>query len=214
MPRPTRPAARASLGLDAFLTQRTAVEPGEPVGVNILKDEIAFYPVLYWPVLASARALPEATLAKIDAYMKQGGMIIFDTQDFRPGPADGLHRVRGEGGAALQRLIGNARHAAPGAGAGAPRADQVVLPAALLPRPLGWRPAVGRGRYRHQRASDQGGRKAQRADGVTSIIVTSNDFAAAWALDDRGPPLYPVVPGASSSARWRSAPASTSSCMR
>ena len=26
-------------------------------------------------------------------------------------------------------------------------------------------------------------------------MITSNDFASAWALDDRGRPLYPVVPG-------------------
>ena len=26
-------------------------------------------------------------------------------------------------------------------------------------------------------------------------MVTSNDFAAAWALDDRSNPLYPCVPG-------------------
>jgi len=26
-------------------------------------------------------------------------------------------------------------------------------------------------------------------------MITSNDFAAAWALDDRGRPIYPVVPG-------------------
>ena len=32
-------------------------------------------------------------------------------------------------------------------------------------------------------------------DGVSSILITSNDFAAAWAVDDRGRPLYPVVPG-------------------
>ena len=44
------------------------------------------------------------------------------------------------------------------------------------------------------RDSDQG-RQARRVDGVSSIIVTSNDFAAAWALDDSGQPLYPVVPG-------------------
>ena len=39
------------------------------------------------------------------------------------------------------------------------------------------------------------GRKARRADGVSSILITSNDFASAWALDDRNRPLYPVVPG-------------------
>ena len=42
----------------------------------------------------------------------------------------------------------------------------------------------------------QGGRKAQHADGVTSIIITSNDFAAAWATDDSGPPpLSRACPG-------------------
>ena len=43
--------------------------------------------MLYWPVLANARPLPEATLTKIDAYMKQGGMIIFDTKDYGAGHA-------------------------------------------------------------------------------------------------------------------------------
>jgi Domain of unknown function (DUF4159) len=32
-------------------------------------------------------------------------------------------------------------------------------------------------------------------DGVASLIVGGNDWAAAWALDARGQPLYPVVPG-------------------
>jgi hypothetical protein len=30
---------------------------------------------------------------------------------------------------------------------------------------------------------------------VSSIIIGSNDYAAAWALDDRGEPLYAVIPG-------------------
>jgi hypothetical protein len=37
--------------------------------------------------------------------------------------------------------------------------------------------------------------RARRTDGVTSVVVTSNDFASAWALDDSNRPLYPVVPG-------------------
>jgi hypothetical protein len=43
-------------------------------------------------------------------------------------------------------------------------------------------------------AADQG-RRARRADGVTTILVTPNDLASAWALDERGQPLFPVVPG-------------------
>ena len=38
-------------------------------------------------------------------------------------------------------------------------------------------------------------RRARVSDGVTSIIVTPNDLAAAWALDESGRPLYPTVGG-------------------
>ena len=32
-------------------------------------------------------------------------------------------------------------------------------------------------------------------DGVSPIIIGSNDYAAAWATDEFSRPLYPVVPG-------------------
>ena len=32
-------------------------------------------------------------------------------------------------------------------------------------------------------------------DGVSSILITSNDLASAWAIDDVGRHIYPVVPG-------------------
>jgi hypothetical protein len=35
----------------------------------------------------------------------------------------------------------------------------------------------------------------RNSDGVSSILITSNDFAAAWGSDERGLPLYPVPPG-------------------
>ena len=103
--RPTIRAAWGLIGLGRVLTSRTAVEPGEPFGVNIASDEIAFFPILYWPVLANAQVLSEATLAKIDAYMKQGGMIIFDTRDYGQGMPSGLPSA-GREGTALQRLLG------------------------------------------------------------------------------------------------------------
>ena len=37
--------------------------------------------------------------------------------------------------------------------------------------------------------------RSRRTDGVSSIIITSNDLASAWALDSANRPLYPVVPG-------------------
>ena len=37
--------------------------------------------------------------------------------------------------------------------------------------------------------------RSRRTDGVTSIVVTSNDLASAWALDDGNRPIYAAVPG-------------------
>jgi len=188
----TDEASRQGLiGLGKFLIARTAVEPGEPYAVNILNDEIVFYPMLYWPVLANARPLPEATLTKIDAYMKQGGMIIFDTKDYGQGVPVGFS-FRSEGGTPLSRLLGNLD---------IPRLEPVpehhVLTKAfylLRSFPGRWEGGQLWVEAEAPRDSDQG-RQARRVDGVSSLLVTSNDFAAAWALDARNQPLYPVVPG-------------------
>lgn len=186
-------ASRTGLaGLCKVLAARTAVEPGEPYGINIVTDEIAFFPILYWPVLGNAQALTDATLAKIDAYMKQGGMIVFDTRDFGQGVPTGLN-VQGRGGTPLQRLLGRLD---------TPRLEPVPEGHVLTKSFYLLRTFPGRwdgGQlWVEAESSDNGsdnGRKARRADGVSSILVTSNDFAAAWALDDRNRPLYPTVPG-------------------
>jgi hypothetical protein len=179
------------IGLGKFLTARTAVEPGEPFAVNILTDEIVFFPILYWPVLANARPLPEPVLAKIDAYMKQGGMIIFDTKDHGQGFPTGF-TLRAEGGTPLQRLLGNLD---------IPRLEpvpehHVLTKSFFLLRSFPGRWDGGQLWVEAEPPSDPDqGRQARRVDGVSSILVTSNDFAAAWALDERNRPLYPVVPG-------------------
>ncbi len=188
----TDEASRVGLrGLNKFLIARTAVEPGEPYAVNILNDEIAFFPILYWPVLPSARTLPEATLTKIDAYMKQGGMIIFDTKDYGTGVPTGFN-LQAQGGTPLQRLLGNLD---------IPRLEPVPEHHVLTKSFYLLRAFPGRWdggqlwvEAEAPRDSEQG-RQARRVDGVSSILITSNDFAAAWALDDRNQPMYPVVPG-------------------
>jgi hypothetical protein len=182
---------RGLIGLNKFLIARTAVEPGEPFAVNVATDEITFFPVLYWPVLPNAQPMPEAVLAKIDAYMKQGGMIIFDTKDYGQGMPTG-YSFRGDGQTPLQRLL---------SGLDVPRVEPVPEHHVLTKSFYLLRSFPGRhdGGYlwveaEVPRDSDQG-RQARRVDGVSSILITSNDFASAWAVDDQGRPLYPMVPG-------------------
>ena len=148
--------------------------------------------MLYWPVLPNARPLPEAVLAKIDAYMKQGGMIIFDTKDYGQGMPTG-YNMRGDGSTPLQRMLGNLD---------IPRLepvpehhvlDQVVLSAAHLPRPLGRRPAVGGGRgAARQRPGPAGAPRRRRELDPDHLQRLRRPPGR---CDERGQPLYPVVPG-------------------
>ncbi len=65
--------SRAGLnGLSRFLVEKTALEPGEPAGVDISKDELSFYPLIYWPIDANAAMPSEEAIARIDAYMQAG----------------------------------------------------------------------------------------------------------------------------------------------
>jgi hypothetical protein len=74
--------SRAGLtGLTRFLIEKTALEPGEPAGVDLTKDELSFYPIIYWPIDPNAQMPSEAAIARVDAYMKQGGTVLFDTRD-------------------------------------------------------------------------------------------------------------------------------------
>jgi len=189
----TDEVSRAGLsGLVRVLAARTAVEAADPVGVNVNQDPIEFFPVLYWPVLPNARALSDATLAKIDAYMKQGGMIIFDTRDYGQGMPSGFVLQGGSTGTALQRLLGRLD---------IPRLEPVPDGHVLTKSFYLMRTFPGRwegGQLWVEAEANEGidqGRRARHADGVSSILVTSNDFAAAWALDERNRPLYPTVPG-------------------
>ncbi len=178
------------LGLARVLETRTAVDPGEPKAVDITTDEISFYPILYWPVLESAETLPDNVIAKIDAYMKEGGLIIFDTRDYGQGGSNNLPTA-GRSGNALQRLLSKLD---------VPRLEpvpenHVVTKSFYLLRGFPGRWDGGQLWVEAISDSDATTNRARVSDGVTSIMITSNDFAAAWALDDRGRPLYPTVPG-------------------
>ncbi len=105
-------------------------------------------------------------------------------RDGRPVGRRGLGRA-----AAAARHPGRSRHPASGAGAGRPRADQGLLHHGQLPgRHTGsdlWVESL-------VRSADAEARPASAGDGVSSIMITSNDFASAWAVDDNGLFVFPT----------------------
>jgi hypothetical protein len=179
------------LGLGDKLWQRTSIEPALPVGVDIERDELAFFPFLYWPITAGqAQPSPEA-YAKLNQYLRTGGMILFDTRD-----AD----VAGFGGStaegqALQKIA---------AGLDIPPLEQLPLDHVLTrtfyllqefpgrhPRGAIWVEAAPLA----EEEAAEGMPFRNLNDGVTPVVIGGNDWAAAWAVDDIGVPLVPVGRG-------------------
>src|SRR5947208_3281827 len=82
--------SRAGLvGLIDTLNRRTAVETAEPLAVDIERDELIFFPLLYWPVTAQQPAPSPRAAERINRYLETGGTILFDTRDAgedTPGP--------------------------------------------------------------------------------------------------------------------------------
>jgi len=184
-------ASRAGLsGLTQMLAARTALEPGEPAGLDPAKDELAFYPLIYWPI-APNRPLPsEAAIRKIDAFMRNGGTVLFDTRDALTARPGGPTTPEA---AYLRKMLATLEvpelEPVP--------ADHVLTKAFYLVDSFPGRYATGQTWVEALPPAAEGGerRPARAGDGVSPIIITSNDLATAWAIGRRGEPLYPITGG-------------------
>ena len=172
-------------GLGLLLQTRTAYEPQAPMGVDLERDDLSFYPLLYWPMDPREKNLSAKALARVADYMRQGGTILFDTRDMSIGSP-------GAGQEVLKRLTKGldfpplekvpADHVLtkafyllkefPGRWSGSP-----VWVEALPPEKPG------------EHAPARGG------DGVSPVIIGGNDYAAAWAIDASRHFLSEPVPG-------------------
>ena len=175
--------SRAGLtGLSRMLRQRTAVEPGEPIGVDVERDELAFFPLLYWPIALTQQPLSDRAVEKLNQYLRSGGSILFDTREqenvtFDPfgtgGPASARLRM------VLQGLDVPALIPVP--------ADHVLTKSFYLLSEFPGRWAGGT-----LWVERRGG---QHNDGVSTVVIGGNDWAGAWATDEAGQAMLPVAPG-------------------
>jgi len=179
-------------GLTLFLAQRTALEPAEPIGLDPARDELSFFPVIYWAISPGAPKPSQQALEKIDSYMKRGGTVLFDTRDAIDAPAGPGGEMQGPGMVALRSILSSLDipELEP-----VPR-DHVLTKTFFLMKDFPGRFTNGQLWVEAQLAdSDDSGRPARAGDGVSSIIITSNDFAGAWAIRPDGQPMLPLVPG-------------------
>ena len=179
-------------GLGRVLNARTAVEPDPPVGVNIETDEIAFFPLLYWPITQSQPTPSDAAIARLNDFLRTGGMIIFDTRDRHleigrgPTPnAEALRRIAG-------RLDLPPLEPVP--------QDHVLTRTFFLIDSFPGRYTGGRVWVEVTPPADPDAPPEEielrnANDGVSPVIVGNADWAAAWAVDANGAHLAPLSGG-------------------
>ncbi|KZL03108.1 MULTISPECIES: DUF4159 domain-containing protein [unclassified Pseudovibrio] len=177
--------SRAGLfGLTRLLTDRTALEPEAPVGLDLQSHELAFFPIIYWPIDAGMQMPTPEAMSRISAYMRNGGTILFDTRDAFGTGSNSPNKLK------LQQLL---------RGLDIPSLEPVPqdhvltktfyildnFPGRYNQSPM-WVQASA--------TTSDGSRPVRAGDGVSPIMISGNDFAAAWAIDTQGNYLYPTIP--------------------
>lgn len=170
-----RLSSAGMFGLTEILIARTSVEPAPAKALDVERDEMIFYPVIYWPMSPDQPRLSDAAIRKVSAYLRTGGVILFDTRD--DGSPLGSGNAAGPGTQRLRQLLGRID-----IGPLDPVGDGHVLTRAF------YLMDTFPGRYR-------GGRiwaerlESTANDGVSPLVIGGADWAAAWAMDRDGRPV-------------------------
>lgn len=181
-------------GLSQTLFARTSVEPAAPVGLDLERDTLTFYPLLYWPMTADQPTPSSKAYRKINGFLKSGGMIVFDTRDgdiagFGTSSPNALKLQKITYGIDIPALEPMPQ-------------DHVLTRAFYLLQDFP-------GRYTQPdiwlEAAPQAIEKAEGMpfrnlnDGVSPVVIGANDWAAAWAVDAQGRQMFPIGRNASQS---------------
>jgi hypothetical protein len=166
------------VGLSDYVNRRTAAALGEPVAVQPGEDDLSVLPLLYWAVLPNAQAPGPAAVAALNEYMRNGGIILFDTRDegsgegFAPGARDALQRVT------RSLSIPPLTPVTP---------EHVLTRSFYLLQDLPGR--FTGGQVWVSREEDRAN------DSVSPVIIGGHDWVGAWAVDARGANPYAAIPG-------------------
>lgn len=177
-------------GLTEVLYARTAIEPEAPVAVDLETDSLAFYPFLYWAISERQQMPSDEAYAKLNTFLRSGGMILFDTREAHLGGGS----LSTPNGQVMQRLA---------AKLDVPALEPVPEDHVLTRTFYLLQAFPGRWNTRHvwvEAAPDaqtiDGLPFRNLNDGVTPVVIGGNDWASAWAIDDNGQYMFPVGSGA------------------
>ena len=189
-PQLDRVSMQGLAGLSESLFRRTSVEPAEPIEVDLETDELSFFPLLYWPITERQATPSAAAYAKLNRYLRTGGLVVFDTRDGNLG-GFGTSTPTGRKLQSLAKPLDiPALEQIPG--------DHVLTRTFYLLQDFPGRHA-SRDIWVESAPADaeqvEGLPFRNLNDGVTPVLIGGNDWASAWARDAQGRHLYPVGRG-------------------
>ena len=191
-PQVDRISAAGILGLSRYLNSKTAIEPVEPLPVDLEIDDLSLFPLIYWPITENQPTPSAEASARLNEFMRNGGMLMIDTRDAhlaspgRPGPNTRT----------LRRLVADLDlpPLAP------VHADHVLTRTFYLLDRFPGRWAGGQVWLEVDRTLDSEEDAPNQLisdpnDGVSPVVIGSADWAAAWAVGDDGDFMIPVGRG-------------------
>lgn len=156
--------AKSAAGLAALsklIDDRSTAALAPPVAVDVEHDTVLFYPLLYWPLTAAQAPPGAAAVEKLNAYMRTGGLIVFDSQGAED--AEAVRRLTA--GLAIPPLAPVAE-------------DHVLTRSFYLLKEMPGRLSGGT-----VWAADG---LSQGNDGVSPVVIGNADWAGAWAAGNNG----------------------------
>ncbi|WP_350335089.1 DUF4159 domain-containing protein [Coralliovum pocilloporae] len=171
-------------GLTKALNNRTAFEPALPAGLDLETDELSFYPFIYFAVEPSAPRPSQRAMRRLDAFMKNGGTVLFDTRDAvsaRTGTATPAAELLRD---MLSDLDIPRLEPVPG--------NHVLTKTFYLLDLFPGRFSSGELWVEVTETEADANKPVRVDDSVSSILITGNDFAGAWAIDQTGRPYLPL----------------------
>ena len=156
--------------LAILIQSRTSIDTMGVAEVDPDADDLAFFPLLYWPVVAVQKPLSAEGARRVSHYLHHGGMILFDAVNGDTSAPIFLQRVLA--GVELPPLIRiPEKHVLK-------RTFYLLneLPGRFVSHDIWLEPE-----------------EASAYDGVASVIYGSNNWAAAWAMEGDHP-LFPCTP--------------------
>ena len=161
-------------GLSQILRARTAVETSDPVGLDAEKDDLSFYPILYWPVQQNNQDLSPIAIMRVNGFLKNGGMLVIDTRD-------------GTGSTIAQGTLADYFQNIELPALNPIEKNHVLLRSFYLLKETP-------GRWSNNTLWVSEG-ESNNFDGVSPVIVGAEDWVGAWAVDRTGKPILPITPG-------------------